>query len=194
MSAEAEFAKSIVRLGVFWRLATTPRVRLWSGVGDFALPADLIDIEGGAYIGKGSLVDIPTLDQLVNGVAARFDFSISAVGQTELLELADEDAANVRGSAINIGLLPFDAAEQPVGAMVWVWEGEADIVTLDSRLEGDRRIDTMTISAGSLFTGRRRPTFRHYTDQEQRRRSADDRFCDRVTLYSTNYNKTWPKF
>lgn len=190
----AEFAKSVLRVGIFFRLATEPRVRIWSGPGDFAVPADFIEYEGGTYIGVGALLDIPVLDQLVNGVASRLDFSLSVVGDTDLMRLADEDADTVRGSDINIGLMPLGDDEQPVGAMVWVWEGQADTVTIESRLDGDRRVETMTISAGSLFTGRRRPNYRHYTDQEQRKRSPDDRLCDRVTLYSQQYNKTWPRF
>lgn len=183
----------VVRPALFFRMATDPLVRVWSGAGDFAVPADLIETEGGLYQGFGDILEFPALDQLVNGVATRIDFMLSGVGENAL-RLADEDAAQVRGSAVNIGLMELDEDWQPSSAMQWIWEGEADFLTMDSRLQSDSRIETVTLSVGSLFTGRRRPRFRHYTDQEQRRRSPDDRLCDRVTLYSQSYTKTWPRF
>lgn len=193
VGALGRLKSGIVRPALFFRMATDPVVRVWSGAGDFAVPADLIETEGGTYVGFGEILDFPALDQLVNGVATRVEFMLSGVGETAL-RLADEDASQVRGKPVNIGMIELDQDWQPSSPMQWIWEGEADYLTMDSRLNADARIETVTLSVGSLFTGRRRPRFRHYTDQEQRRRSPDDRLCDRVNLYSQSYTKTWPRF
>lgn len=188
-----DYAAGIQRLSFFFRMETDPIVRIWTGFGDYVLPADNIETETSNYIGWGDILQLPTLNQLVNGVASRVDFSISGVGETGL-RLADEDYDQVRGAIVHIGMVPQDENWQPAGPTEWIWEGEADVLTFDSRNEGDRRVETIALSVGSIFTGRRRPRFKHYTDAEQRRRSADDRLCDRVTLYSQQYTKTWPRF
>lgn len=192
-AAAAQLAGGIVRPAIFFRTATDPVVRLWAGIGDIEVAADLIETDTAIYKGIGDLGNIPALQQLINGTATRVDFTVSGIGPTGL-RLADEDAPQVRGRTVNIGFRTLDKDWQPSMPMAWVWEGESDVITLDSRLDGDRRIETLTLSVGSLFTGRRRPRYKHYTDQEQRRRSPDDRLCDRVNLYSQAYTKTWPRF
>ena len=188
-----QLAGGVVRPAIFFRLATDPVIRIWGGVGDFALAADNIETAGGVYQGWGELNDIPALAQLINGVASRVDFAVSGVGPVAA-RLADEEAEDIRGRRVNLGVMALGSDWQPVSTVAWLWEGEADTLIIDSRLDGDQRIETLTLSVASIFTGRRRPRYRHYTDAEQRRRSPDDRYCERVSLYAQEYTKVWPRF
>lgn len=193
-AARIQLAGGIVRPGIFFRLDTTPPVRIWGGAGLFSVPPDSVETEGGTYIGWGELKELPALQQLINGVATRVDFVVSGISEVGM-RLADEEAENVRGKAVNIGILLLDQDWQPVSEMTWLGDSyEADVMTLDSRLEGDIRVETLVLSVASTFTGRRRPRYKHYTDAEQRRRSPDDRYCERVTVYAQQYTKTWPRY
>ncbi|MNE93437.1 hypothetical protein D3C80_1912900 [compost metagenome] len=50
----------------------------------------------------------------------------------------------------------------------------------------------MTLSVGSAFTDRSRPQLTFMTPTDQRRRSPDDAFCDRVPGYGIDSSIQWP--
>ena len=136
--------------------------------------------------------EVPAFDQLVNGVAQRVEFSLSGVDQT-IAELADADAAEVRSKRVNVGLQFLDEDWQSLADIIWVWEGEADVIRKSSTsTPGFQRQYTITLSVGSLTTGRRRPDLSYFTGAQQRRRSPDDAFCDRTGLYSQGSEIKWP--
>jgi len=55
------------RIGVFFRMATTPVVRLWLGIGDIKPGINAYDAANENYSGLGQLIDVPALNQLING-------------------------------------------------------------------------------------------------------------------------------
>ena len=189
---EAQINRKLIRVSFFMRIDTVTPVRAWAGVGDFVLPVDAIETDGGTYKGVGLINDMPSFQQLVNGVAQRVDFSLSGV-DARIAALADEDAAEVRSKRVNVGLQFLDEEWQPLAGIIWVWEGEADVIKKASVSTPDfQRFNTVTLSVGSLTTGRRRPVLSSFTGPQQRRRSPDDAFCDRTGLYSQGSEIKWP--
>ena len=167
-------------------------IRLWSGVGDRALPVDAIETQGGTYTGIGDLVGMPALSQLINGVAERVEFTLSGA-TADIVALADSEADSVRNVPVHIALVAFDEDYQRATAPVWVWEGESDVPRI-SRAAGEDLsvVRTISLSVGSVFTGRRRPRQSYYNGVQQRARSADDAFCDRANTYSLGTTRKWP--
>lgn len=181
--------------GVFFRMATDPVVRLWGGDGDFILPQDGVETAASeadrVYKGIGILQDIPAVQQLINGLADRLTFTLSGVSP-EVLRLAEQDADEVRGARVNLGFIRLDADLQPVLPMLWLWEGEADVVPVSRTSQGDgSAIRTIGISVGTMDTNRKRPKFETYTPINQKRRSPTDKFCDFVPLYNAGSTKKW---
>ena len=175
-----------VRLAIFLRLETEPVVRFWAGVGDFTLPADAVETAGGTYTGAGELLDIPPVQQLINGLADRVTFTLSGV-PAHMMALAEADAEAVRGARVNLGYVKLGEDLQPARATRWVWEGEADAVPL-SKVAGVR---TIGLSVGTLQTDRTRGSLETYSPVNQRRRSPTDKGCDFVSLYHQGSTQQW---
>jgi hypothetical protein len=189
---QAQIDGHLIRRSVLMHIATDPAVRAWTGNGSFEKAADAVDTTGGTYLGLGEMQEIPALQQLVNGVASRIELSLSGVDD-QIVALADEDAAEVRSKLVSLGLQFFDDAWQPLGDTLWIWDGEADVIRTDTVSGPDfNRSRVVTLSVGSLTTGRRRPRLNHFTRAQQRQRSADDAFCDRTGLYSRDTEIKWP--
>ena len=189
---EAQINGRLIRTSFFMRIDTPTPVRAWAGIGDFVLPPDNVETTGGTYKGLGVISDMPSFEQLVNGVAQRVEFTLSGVDQ-RISELADQDAPEVRSKRVNVGLQFLDDDWQPLADILWVWEGEADVIRKSSVSTPDfQRTYTITLSVGSITTGRRRPGLSYFTSAQQRRRSADDAFCDRTGLYTQSAEIKWP--
>lgn len=189
---KAQIDGHLVRRSVLLYIETDEPVRAWTGVGAFQKAADAVDTEGGVYLGLGEMQDIPALQQLMNGVAQRIELSLSGV-DARIVELADADAPEVRSKAVHIGLQFFDADWQPLAGTFWIWDGEADVIKTDTVSSPDfGRFRTVSLSVGSITTGRRRPLLQNFTRAQQRRRSSDDAFCDRTGLYSGDSSSKWP--
>lgn len=158
------------------RIATDPPARLWSGSGDLYLPIDAIETEDGArYLGGGELLDgLTDIPQLLNGTAARLELSVSGVALATT-RLATEEAENVKGAAVDIGVVRFDDLWQPIG-VTWQARYRADKLTVT---RGDTT-RTITLSMGSDDTGRSNARQGYWTPADQARRSPDDRIFDRV--------------
>lgn len=187
-------ASGAVNLGVLFRLDTDPVFRIWSGAGNLTIPSDAIEQSDATYLGAGQLAGIPQLSQLINGVAERVNFTLSGV-DARTMQLADADAVEVQGAQVNLGLQVFDSTWQPVGSVAWIGAYVADVlVTAAQATEGARMFRSVSLSVASAFTGRRNAPINYYTDFDQKRVSATDRFCDRVALYSQGVQKVWPRF
>lgn len=194
-AAQIQLAGGILRAAVLFRLATAPLVRLWTGVGSLTVAADAVETLGGVYAGIGAMSGLPAVQSLINGLAERVEFTLSGAAiDGRAVALADAEAADIRGAQVNLGLVLFDANWAPVTGTIWLWQGEADTPKITRRVgEGGDVVRQVTISVGSIFTDRRRPALSYYTDVEQRRRSATDRFCERTPLYSQQVAKSWPR-
>jgi hypothetical protein len=179
------------KIGIFFRMETTPIVRVWLGVGDINPGANAYDAGGAIYSGLGQLLDVPALSQLINGVADRITFHASGVSP-ETLALTSAES-NVKGASVAIGVAIFGASWQQLGAPKWLFRGRADYVALQQNSDASGVKRVIELSVGSLFTGRRRKGLSFMTDQDQQARHPGDRFCERTALYS-DVTKVWPTF
>jgi hypothetical protein len=180
------------RYSVFFLLhAASGPVRAWLGVGDYDLPADDTDLTGGRYLGIGLVGDVPALTQLVGGLAERVEFTLNGADPT-MLDLVDANASEVRKAPLNVGVLFFDEQWQPADAIAWLWEGTADVPSVDRAVSATEIIRRATLSVGSAFTDRTRPQLGFFTDADQQRRSPGDTFCSRVSKYSVESTIVWP--
>lgn len=191
-AAQAQLEKGIVRPVVFFRMATPTPLRLWSGAGPFAVPSDTVEPGGATYLGVGDLVGLPAVQQLINAQGERVQFALSGIS-AETMALADEDADEVRGAVVRLGFAVLDAGWQLLSPVAWLWTGEGDSVDVQRAAGEDGSVvRTVSLSVGSMFNSRRRARLSYYSDAEQRRRSPDDRFCERVSLYTASTTKDWP--
>lgn len=192
----AALRPSTVRPALLFYLASTPAVRVWAGVGPLPVSADAVDATGGTYRGIGSLSGMPAVDALINGVASRVSFTLSGL-PAAYLSLADEDAETVRFAPVHLGVwfLGEDWHPHPLfTAPLWVWSGTAD--TTEAALTGGDESNpptaTVTLSVGGGDTGRKSQRQSYWTGTDQRRRSADDAFCDLTVNYTERAQKRWP--
>jgi len=169
---------AVYNRSVIWRLNCDPVARLWSGVGDLPMPANALDPQPTIYRGAGSLISLPSLKTMMNGVADRLEFTLSGVSE-EIMRLVLDDRESVEGAALLIGHVNFDADMQYAGHK-WTWRGVADILSVQSQGSDTGRQRLVTLSVASGDTQRSNPQITRYTDPDQRRRSPSDRFFDRV--------------
>lgn len=180
------------RIGIFFRMATTPIVRLWLGVGEIRPGINAYDATDEVYSGFGQLLDVPALAQLINGVADRLTFHVSGIS-AETMNLAAA-GSNVKGASVAIGVALFGAQWQQLGPPKWLFRGRADYVSVQQVSGvGGGVTRVMELSVGSLFTGRRRKGLTFMTDSDQQARHPGDKFCERTALYS-EATKVWPTF
>lgn len=175
-----------VRAAVLLRIGDgADALRIWGGVGDLAIPADALEPGGATYLGMGELIGLPAVSQLINGVAQQVTFVLNGV-DADILALVDEDAAAVRFARARLGFVAMDQHWQLSTAVKWLWQGAVETPECaQAPADGDQpatRSVSLTVSSG--LTARRRPRASFYTDADQRRRSATDRFCERVVFYS----------
>lgn len=163
-----------MRVSPLFRIDADPPARVWGGVGDLDIPADTIEPMVARYLGGGELVQIPELEQLINGTASRITVTVSGVA-TETQRLALEDAASVKGAAVHIGLVYLDDALQ-VDEVEWLAELRSDSLAID---RGDTS-RTISLSIGSDFTDRSRAPIALFTHADQLRRSPTDVIFDHV--------------
>lgn len=188
-------ASGAPRIGIFFRLAVDPVIRLWLGVGDCKAGIDATDGDGATYHGLGEMINVPTFSQLVNGAADRVEFQLSGISQ-RTLALASTDADEVKGAALLIGLGVFDSDWQLIAQPTWIRRLTADFISIKLDSPGGDRppVRTLTLSARTFLTGRRRPALSFFTDRDQQAKSPGDAFCQRTVLYSAQAVKTWPRF
>lgn len=168
-----------LREAFLFRLECDPPAYLWSGVGDLFVEGDAIADEA-TYLGGGELLELPAIQQLINGIADRVEFTVSGV-DAETFRLALEDRAGVDGARVLIGTAPMDAAYQLSGPVDWEWEGVADVVTVDSTASVDGgKTRSVTLSVGSADTARSRAQLTFFTDADQRRSFPTDAFFSHV--------------
>lgn len=182
------------RIGVLLRVETSPVIRLWGGVvRDIAIPSGGPETTDGAiYQSIGQLTGLPELGAALNGGAERVDFAISGVAVTgEVAAIANGSAADIRGVSVDVGLVLIDENWQIVPPVYWLWSGTADSLIVERTGDAVNPTRTLKLSAGSVFSGRRRPTLGYFTDADQRRRSSDDAFFDQVANYSAGTTKVW---
>lgn len=168
------------------RIDAIPVARLWSGVGDLRIPADIVEGEPAVYLGGGAMLNAPDFQQLINGTAERLEVQVSGV-TAEAIDLALREGPSVRGAKVHFVRIDFDEQWQLIG-VEYEAVFRADKLTIESQDADGGRARTLTLSIGTEDTNRSRAPLAYWTDQDQRRRSSDDRIFDHgasVTLGTT---------
>jgi hypothetical protein len=195
MTYSVDDLASAKRLGVLLRIATSPDpIRLWSGqVRDLVIPSGGAETTANAvYQSHGQLGQLPNLGAALNGEAERIDFAMSGAAITgEIAALATDNAAEIRGVAVDVGLVLFDADWQLIDPVFWLWSGTADSLTVERGGSADAPTRTLKLSAGNVFTGRKRQNLSFFTAIDQQRRSADDEFFSEVAKLQQGTTKVW---
>jgi hypothetical protein len=181
-----------VRESYLVRIASDPPARIWSGVGNLEIPADIVEPEPAIYLGRGELVRVPDFQQLINGVAERLEFTLSGVN-AETLRFALEDAPSVAGAAVHVGRIDFDVDWQPIGPVEWEALFRADSLRVDSQTADGRRVRALILSIGNGDTGRSYSPTSFFTDADQRLRSPTDAFFSNIgNIYSGTSRRFGP--
>src|ERR1043165_2547201 len=110
-------ASDTQRIGILFRLATDPPIRLWLGIGDCEIGINAYDATAAVYSGLGQLINVPQVNQLLNGLADRVTFEISGVSQ-DVLSMASQESAVVKGKSVVLGMAIFDASWQQLGDQI----------------------------------------------------------------------------
>lgn len=176
------------------RVATPAPVRIWTGYGDLPIVSSAFDPDASIYRGGNRLLSFPAFQSLWNGLAERILVTLTGVTE-EMRALAYEEAADVRGSIIRLGIVIFDGNWQQVGSIRWLRRGTCDVIHTTNRPgRKSGRIKTISFSLGSHTTGRRVGASGTYTDQVQKSYPGreDDRFCERTVLETQNHQIQWP--
>lgn len=184
-------------IGVFFRLDVAPDpVRLWLAFGAIDVGVNVFDPSGAQYLGFGEMRDIPNISQLLNGAAERVEFTLSGVSGDVLTIASGGDAEQVKGRAATVGFALMGADWQLLGPVHWLAYYVADFLAGDQPVAGQASAitRTLTLSCGSRFTGRRRPSFSYFSDADQQARFPGDLFCSLAISYAHGYQKNWPVF
>lgn len=160
------------------RIEADPIGRIWSGHGDLVIPADIVEVAPATYVGGGDLISAPDFQQLINGEAERLDIRMSGVSDLAL-ELAIEAAASVKGARVHFVRFDFDD-EWQLEEVEYEACYRADRLSVSSSWSDDGRQRFITLSIASDDTNRSRAPLAYFTDQDQRRRSADDAIFSHV--------------
>jgi hypothetical protein len=189
------FQTSRPRVAVVMRIDATPTpIRLWGGVANYTVAADAVEPSGATYSGMGELVGLPALSLLINGVAERVSFNLSGM-PANILALADTQANSVRNADVRVGVQELGPDWQPLSAMRWIWFGSCDAPSLSQTSSESGEITrTVTLSVGTSYTGRQRPTHAYVTNTDQQARSATDKAMERVVKYSAGATRKWPNY
>lgn len=179
------------RESFIFRLETDEPAMFWSGFGDLLLPADLVLPEPTLVLGGGDLVNLPDLEQLINGTAQRVEVTLSGVAQRSAT-LAAEEAEQVSGAPAFIGRIQFDEAWQQQGPVVWEWAGEGRGLSVSGdEADNGRRTRSITLKLGSGDTTRSRAPLAFFTDADQRRDFPDDTVFSHVAGINAGTSRRW---
>lgn len=192
MTYSVDQLASAKRIGALARIATPTVLRLWAGqVRNLIIPSGGAETTVGAvYKSMGLLTDVPQLSQALNGEADRFDLAVSGAHISgDIAALALTNAADIRGAAVDLGLVLFDEAWQLIEPVFWLGNGTADSLSVVRGPDGQTR--TLKLSVGNIFTGRRRPPLVFFTDIDQHRRSPDDNFFSETSKLYSGATKVW---
>lgn len=185
------------RIGYFWRLDIDPVVRLWLGVGDIRPGVNIYDADGSVYKGLGQITALPPFKQLTNGAAERITFVLSGVSGKVLQAAASGHPEQVKGKRVASGFAIMGQDWSLLGPVRWPANYTADYLSIEQDVvesPSDPVVRSVSLSCGTLLTGRRRPGYAYFSNQDQQARFPGDRFCERTPVYGNGFNKAWPIF
>ncbi len=161
------------------RIDCADPARIWTGFGDLIVPADIVESEPVLYIGGGELLSAPDFEHPFNGQAERLDIRLSGVS-TRVVQLAQEQAASVKGAKVHFVRFYFDEYWQ-LSDVEYEAVFRADKLSFSSEDTEDGRSRILTLSIATDDTNRNRAPQSFFTDQDQRRRSPTDAIFSHVS-------------
>lgn len=194
--AQAQLKGGAISPAIFLRveLNNGEILRMWTGIGDFALPADGVieTLDGAIYSGFGNIIEMPELELFLNGEAGRIGLQLAGPFVTaQILTEVNTDLDVTEGAECNFGLLILGSDLQPISPVAWLWAGQASSLTVEvDRSPGG--VSSVTLPIGSLMTGRTRPLEERWTDASQKARSPGDRFFEHIADMNEGTTKQWP--
>ncbi|AJY44661.1 hypothetical protein [Martelella endophytica] len=183
------------QLAVFVRLDTDPPLRLWLGVNDVPVGFDALDEAGAVYEGAGRLLELDTLEVLVNGTAGSASFTITGVDPDERARIV-ESLPPVRGCLMHVGMTTLDDYYQPMSAVIPLWQAMASHTTeaYDGGGQGDPATLRLSLTAVSGGRARSRPARTFWSAPHQKALSPTDLFCDQTGRLSRGVDVVWPYY
>jgi hypothetical protein len=182
-------------LGIFFRLDSTPPLQIWTGVNDVPAGFDSIDSGGSVYLGGGRLLNVGSLEVLVNGQADDIEIGISGVDPKAAQRVIDE-MPDIRGKDVHLGITVLDRYYQPVAPIAALWIGTASHPT-ESMLPvsgQEQRTVTLSLAVISGNTTRSRPALSMWTAAHQKAEFPTDLFCDGTPRLARGVAPAWPNY
>jgi hypothetical protein len=156
---------------------------LWPGFG--ALKTN----DGREWSGLGELGNIEGLEQALGTAAPVVTFTLTGIDPS-IMAKAKAASATVKGRDVTVYLQTFDADSAPLDEPYALWSGILDVMSYKAVGAASR---TVSVTAETLWTGRRKPPFAYYTDTDQQARFPDDRGLEQVSSLVSK-RIVWPNF
>jgi hypothetical protein len=166
---------ALYRESFVFYLDTDEPALMWTGHGDLPLAADAVLPTASIAAGGGDLVNLPDLEQLINGTSQPVEITMSGVSQ-EAVALAVEESGSVSGAEAFIGRVQFDDQWQQVGPVIWEWTGEGRGMSVSGEDGDDGRTRAITLKLAAGDTTRSRAALNFFTAADQQRDFPDDTF------------------
>lgn len=202
---EAQLSGATVRcapLVVFEFASET--VRLWSGFGDLVIGVDSpVEI----FKGIGNLGQISSIDQGTDGIVEEMTFSV--FGDEGLLANIAADAEESDGRVAKVLLQFFDVRKFDESGNYVDWKALDEPLVLFQGVMGPLKVSrrppsenqratrTVSVTAEGYFVRRASPSWRYWSDRDQKGLLEDveveDEMFSRVSLYA-DHSVAWPKF
>lgn len=180
----------LYRESFIFRIETDEPAMFWTGHGDLLLPADSVLSEPEIALGGADLINLPDVEQLINGVSQRVEIQLSGVSD-ETMRFAQEESAQVPGAPVYIGRVQFDAEWQIAGPVEWEWTGEGKNLSVGSQDGDDGHVRTLTLRVGAGDTTRSRSPLAFFTDADQKRDFPDDDVFSHVGGINAGTSRRW---
>lgn len=183
------------QLGIFFRLDTDPGLHIWVGVNDIPAGFDSIDEDGSVYLGGGRLLNVPTLEVLVNGQSGSVEFGLSGIDPSSAQKVID-NLPDVRGKELKIGITTLDQYYQPTSKIISLWTGTASHPNESSPAVSGTESPTTTLSLAvvSGTNTRSRASQVLWSAAHQKALYPTDLFCDGTARLARGVAPAWPNY
>jgi hypothetical protein len=142
----------------------------WTGFGS------LRTLDDHLWEGTAGLAAISGLDVPIGTTAPQVTFTLSGV-DPRIIALARRQSDTVKGRAVTVWFQLFNDDWSLRGAPYHIWTGDLDVMTYNAGGDGTY---TVSVSAESIWAGRRKPAFGYLSDADQEARSPGDRGLEQV--------------
>ena len=182
-------------LAIFFRLDTDPALHIWMGINDIPSGFDSMDEDGTVYLGGGRLLNVPTLEVLVNGQSDSVEFGIAGIDPATAQKLVDT-MPPLRGKDVRIGLTTLDDHYQPTASPVAIWGGTASHMTETSETVTGTENATTALSLATISGNntRSRPSASLWSSVHQKALHPTDKFCDGTARLARGVAPAWPSY